>query len=208
MMPPVRDFTARVEHGLAELRRLDPNGRKVFAAQTHRSKLEPPVRETVVVEFERDHSIALPADYREFLIELGNGGAGPHYGVFRLGEMDDNVGHKAWKEGGLVGVPSRPFPHTEPWNLPEEELERIQESDDEILRTYWVPVNGAITICHHGCALRDWLVVSGPETGHVWHDATTDFAGWSPHALSQGGRMTFSDWYSAWLDEALRTVGA
>ena len=48
------------------------------------------------------------------------------------------------------------------------------------LRRYWVPVDGAIPVCHEGCAVRDWLVVSGPEAGRVWHDATADMKGWSP----------------------------
>jgi hypothetical protein len=35
-------------------------------------------------------------------------------------------------------------------------------------------------------ALRDWLVVSGPEAGHIWHDATADLAGWGRPTRSQG----------------------
>jgi SMI1/KNR4 family protein SUKH-1 len=208
MMAVMRDFTARVEHGLGELRRHDPNGKKVFGADTHRYLLQPPVHETVVAAFERKHSIRLPADYRAFLAELGNGGAGPYYGVFRLGEMDDNFDCKPWEVGELVGAPAKSFPHKEQWNLSADELERIQDSDDddEILRTYWTPVEGAIPLCHRGCALRDWLAVSGPEAGHVWHDATADFAGWSPHALPGGGHMTFADWYVAWLDKALQSA--
>lgn len=104
--------------------------------------------------------------------------------------------------------PPREFPHRTRWNLSSDELERIQASEDdaEILRTYWVAVDGAVPICHEGCALRDWLVVSGPEAGKVWHDATAEFDGWSPCLSADGRHMTFADWYVSWLDGALQSV--
>jgi hypothetical protein len=202
------DFTQRVRNGLNELRRRDPEGKRVFGASSHGYGLHPAVPEAEIRAWEHEHAIHLPPDYRAFLGQLGNGGAGPYYGVFKLGEMDDNFGFKVWEPGGLVGTLARPFPHAARWNLSPEELERIQasEDDDEILRTYWVAIDGAIPICHEGCALRDWLVVSGPETGNVWHDATADFNGWSPRAFSDGRHMTFADWYVSWLDGALRSA--
>lgn len=101
------------------------------------------------------------------------------------------------------------FPHTAPWNLPAQEIEELQrhEDDQEIIRRYWMPVIGAIPLCHEGCALRDWLVVTGPEAGHVWHDATADFEGWRPVMDSRGVRATFAAWYSDWLGAALAKLG-
>src|SRR5689334_12537626 len=85
----------------------------VFGADSHGFILSPPLTESVVQRFEAVHHVRLPHDYREFLITLGDGGAGPYYGVFRLGEMDDGHGFQNWKEGdGFVGVLSKPFPHT------------------------------------------------------------------------------------------------
>jgi hypothetical protein len=37
MMPIMRDFTTRVDHGLGELRRLDPEGKRVFGAEKRRA---------------------------------------------------------------------------------------------------------------------------------------------------------------------------
>jgi len=207
-MPDVEDLLRIVTPSLEELRQLDPKGARVFGAKRHRYVLHPPLEEEAVLRFERKHSIALPADYRAFVIELGNGGAGPYHGVFKLGEMDHNAGFKPWKLGESVGVPAKPFPHDEAWNLPQTDLERLQasEDDDETLLIYWVAINGAIPLCHEGCALRDWLAVSGPEAGHVWHDATADFEGWSPCTLPGRRRVTFADWYLAWLDKALQAA--
>jgi hypothetical protein len=205
----VNDFIDRVQRGLTELRARDPEGKRVFGAGSHRYVLNPAVPRASLAKFESKHLVTLPHDYRAFLQELGNGGAGPSYGVFKLGEMDDNFGFKRWKPGEMVGALDRPFPYRERWNLPADELERIQESEDdtEILRVYWVAMDGAIPICHEGCALRDWLVVSGPEAGHVWHDATADFGGWSPITFPDWRHMTFADWYLAWIEKALAETG-
>lgn len=198
-------FTERVREGLADLRKRDPKGRIVFGASSHLYRLCEPVVESDLCAFEATNEILLPAEYRTFLAELGSGGAGPYYSIFKLGEMDDADGLKPWTQGGLVGVLGRHFPHRDRWNLSESELERLYESDDdeEILRTYWIAVDGALPICHHGCALRDWLVVSGPEAGYVWHDATAEYGGWSPCARPDGRRMTFADWYLDWFDKAI-----
>lgn len=199
----------QIRAGLKRLQKEDPKGRRVFGASAHGYRLEPVVEERVVSAFESMHGIVLPADYRGFLTHAGNGGAGPHYGVFRLGEMDDGHGHAAWKSGGFVGDPRKPFPHREAWNLPRHELEALQDGEDEdlIFRTYWVPVDGAIPVCHEGCALRDWLVVSGPEAGRIWHDATADYQGWKPVTDASGAHLTFEAWYLRWLDEALGALG-
>ena len=44
--------------------------------------------------------------------------------------------------------------------------------DRELEAHYWDPaiMNGAIPICHKGCALRQWLVIHGEQRGFVWDD--------------------------------------
>ncbi len=51
---------------------------------------------------------------------------------------------------------------------------------------YFAPLDGAIPLATEGCALHEWLVVSGPEAGTVWRDARADFAGLHPwgHGVS------------------------
>jgi hypothetical protein len=67
-------------------------------------------------------------------------------------------------------------------------------------------VNGAIPICHEGCAYRDWLVVSGPEVGHLWRDARADQRGLYPVSIGKRKRVTFLQWYVDWLYKALETL--
>jgi hypothetical protein len=68
-------------------------------------------------------------------------------------------------------------------------------------------VAGVFPICHHGCALRDWLVITGPEAGQVWHDARVDEGGLRPYESTDRSRLTFTEWYLDWLDDALRSFG-
>lgn len=185
---------------------------QVFGANGHGFEVNEPLTETEVEMFEKKYRITLPEDYRGFLIHVGNGGAGPPYGIFRLGEMDDRFDSNRWEENdGFVGVLSEPFPHTEAWNdltgAPDYDLEDKAEVDRQVeafeMRYFDAKyVNGAIPICHIGCALRRWLVVTGPERGHIWCDGRADETGLYPLQLPNADRVTFIDWYLDWLRDA------
>ncbi len=185
---------------------------EVFGASSHRYKVNPPLSEDKLRAFEEKHGIILPDDYRNFLLIVGNGGAGPDYGLFKLGETDEGPDF-----GDFLGDLSKPFPHRQAWNdltgeppdfegeydsAEEEEYQRQIGAFDEI---YWNPhiMDGAIPICHQGCALRLWLVVNGPEKGNIWEDHRADYAGIMPLQTKNHKRVTFYEWYRAWLNEAL-----
>lgn len=59
-----------------------------FGADSHNYQLEPPASEATIVDFEERLGISLPEGYRDFLLWMGNGGAGPFYGLYSLGEAD------------------------------------------------------------------------------------------------------------------------
>jgi hypothetical protein len=217
----MEEVFASIRDALAALRE-SPRSLDVFGSQMHDFRTHPPLSEDAVREFERAHRITLPAEYRGFLIHVGNGGAGPAYGLFKLGEMDDGHGHAPWREdNGFVGVLSEPFPHSGPWNHlsgePEEDLERdlaegpeYEEAYSRWEEDYWSPanVNGAVPICHLGCAYRQLLVVTGPEAGNVWCDDRVDNAGLRPMEQPGRERVSFLGWYRSWLDEALAQLRA
>lgn len=182
-MPHTRRYAAgmfdvaEASRQLARLREADRNF-TVFGASSHRYEFEPRLPESELRVWEREHGIELPPEYRAFLSELGNGGAGPFYGVFPLGMWDGSGGPlESWVDA--AGDLRAPFPHREAWNLPPSRLERPEdfESDEEedawneaLDAEYYARslLNGAFWICHHGCALRTALVVTGPERGNVW----------------------------------------
>lgn len=167
--------------------------------------LNPPLEEAEVLAFESQHAISLPAEYREFLLTIANGGVGPVGGLERLGQF---AGSKWDQLPGLVGDLSTPFPYTEKWNaqpidgsLPVEE--QYQQQD-----RYWDTqhVNGAIPICDLGGGLRQLLIVTGPERGHIWFDDRADWQGLYPDSTDNGKRLSFFEWYRRWADQTLESI--
>jgi hypothetical protein len=189
-----------------------------FGAEAHGFLLNPTVAENDVLAFERHHQVVLPVDYRYFLTSIGNGGAGPYYGVFPLGEVDKGHGLRSWQEqDGIVGKLSRPFPFDDQWNdlagLPPEELLNSDEDDywrrnEEFEERYWSSslVNGAVPICHEGCAIRIWLVVTGSQKGRLWRDGRSEYTGLKPLQLADESAATFSSWYNEWLKQSMQRL--
>jgi hypothetical protein len=217
---------AAILHDLQRLRNAVQDGRfpvkllpDRIGARSHGFRPNPPLSEETVRAFEERHAVRLPVDYREFLICVGDGGAGPPCGVFKLGEYEG----EPWAErDGFIGVISKPFPHSEPWNdlsgVPawdeawpgdpnweEAEYERVR---DEWQAWYWdtTRMNGSVPINHQGCNHRLWLVVTGAEAGNVWCDERADQSGLFPLRMPGRERVTFLAWYRSWVDEALTLV--
>lgn len=88
-----------------------PNAAQVFGARGHRFELLPPLSEVEVAEAEQEFGVGLPADYRSFLLEVGAGGAGPHYGLYPL--QRDERGW-AWNEGRGYAVTTLCCPSRSP----------------------------------------------------------------------------------------------
>lgn len=203
---------------LDELRRIDRSF-ETFGSGEHRYRLEPPLSEAELGEFEGKHTISLPEPYRTFVSELSNGGPGPYYGLFPLGYFDAAGGPlERWKEGdGFAGNLSEPFPHSKTWNLSDARFNRPEyfETDEEeeawcraLDNEMWRPelVNGAFPICHQGCAIRNLLVVSGPERGNVWVDDRPNDGGIYPDDCGSQPGTPFLNWYLNWLDNSIAAL--
>lgn len=59
-----------------------------FGADQHEYQLKPPASAEAVAAFEARFHVSLPDGYRNFLLWMGNGGAGPFYGLYSLGETE------------------------------------------------------------------------------------------------------------------------
>ncbi len=220
------DVIEEIKLKLEKLRELDTTF-EVFGSSTHRYILNPVVDIQIVCEFERRYGCELPEVYRNFLLKLGNGGAGPSYGLFPLGIMDDGHGYSEWGEDFVN--PIKGFKFEDSYNdnsmlsrgAPEEssfesaseyELaydEWMDENYEELQMEYWLKhsLDGAVPICHHGCAYRSWLVVAeGTEYGNIWQDDTPDEGGVYPEKTDSNIRVNFGSWYLNWLDKSLREI--
>lgn len=164
------------------LRRTDP-GFTRFGSARHRYVLNEPLSESEVSAFEAHYDVCLPEEYRSFLLEVGDGGAGPFYGIFRL----DRTGLRH-PEDLLPGFLAGPFPHSAAWNEPGD---GSPEAEDK----YFDPshIRGSLNLSHQGCGYMVRLVLNGPQRGALWEDGRCSDAGITPFAPG------FADWYRGWL---------
>ncbi|MFO0555309.1 MAG: SMI1/KNR4 family protein [Polyangiaceae bacterium] len=169
-----------------------------------------PLAEAEVEAFEATHGVALPADFRAFLLQVSGGGAGPDYGLLGLAPaafdaLPSVVATLTTNEGEVFTAGTgkreplarpaevrRPFALSAAWspvdaprppNLPEDAN----------------PYDGCLVLSEIGCGYFHLLVVNGERAGEVWSDYTAADGALAPAAAS------FGQWYEGWLD---RTLGA
>lgn len=159
----------------------DPALLESFSAKKHSYRLNRPLAEADVAAFEAEHGVTLPDEYRRFVTELGDGGAGPSYGLQTLrGSFD-------WDESpdGFLTAPSHfaagvAYP-VGTWS---EDLDQ--------------PRQGSLAVVHHGCSDFTQLVVTGPGRGRL---VNINLDGWGRPVVAED--RDFLSWYERWLDELL-----
>lgn len=104
-----------------------------FGSEAHKYQLNPKLAESDLLDFEKKEGIQLPKSYRDYLKNIGNGGAGPAYGLYSLEDARNGAG----------------------WYPPINDLNN--KVGDE------VDYPGELLVCHHGCGLFSWLKLSGDE---------------------------------------------
>ncbi|MEU1377727.1 SMI1/KNR4 family protein [Streptomyces triculaminicus] len=201
-------MNARIWAGVRERVRALPYG----------DSLAEPLTAEELGELEAQIGVALPDEYRGFLRHVGAGGAG----IFLVRRVD---GSWLWEgDGAALTELSRlaePFPRTGPHAerlaaLVEAWPEESDHADGEAYEAAydawaeeWEPLlwsadrtPGAVVIAHLGCALREWLIVSGPERGRIWSDDRADGVDLAPLLDDKGEPATFARWYLDWLEQA------
>ena len=78
---------------LARARQMDPEC-QMFGASKHQYRLNLPIEASFVRSVEAEYGFSLPEDYFRFITEIGDGGAGPDYGI----------GQKPWGRAVSGGV--------------------------------------------------------------------------------------------------------
>lgn len=186
-----------------ELKNLD-KGLDIFGASNHKYILNEKLREEEIIAFESKYSIGLPKEYRDFLKHVGNGGAGPYYGLQTL--ADSLYADLDYKRPGELVDPTVPFPFSEPWNMKfdgaSEDEEAYEIFSAEYFSERWE--TGILRICNYGCGVSLNLVVNGPEKGNIWVDDRGNDGGIYPDPFfEQTGKTSFIEWYMMWLDNSL-----
>ena len=70
-----------VERILEQARRMDPK-LELFGVSDHQYRLGSPVDLSFVLSIEEEYHFRFPEDYVQFITEVGDGGAGPGYGLY------------------------------------------------------------------------------------------------------------------------------
>lgn len=195
---------------LVKLKKIDGKGFfkrnpfQLFGSEEHQYQLHYPLSEKEILNFEKINQIQLPVAYRNFIKDIGNGGAGPAYGVFRLQDwaFELDIENKNFL--------NKEFPHKEKWNLifSDNENDEYNVESNEFVAwelEYFSEeyVYGSIRICHYGCAIYYILVVSGIEKGNMWVDARATDEGIYPVQSETKSRYNFAEWYNEWMAESL-----
>jgi hypothetical protein len=80
---PPEDFAGTVREAVALFRARDPERRR-FGARRHDYRFRAPIAAARLAELEAEANVRFPDDYREHLLALGDGGAGPYHGLLPL----------------------------------------------------------------------------------------------------------------------------
>ena len=158
----------------------------VFGARAHRYQLNEPLSLAEVEQFEREHGITLPEDYVDFMTEIGNGGAGPYYGIHPLGA-------KQSIDLDLIGQPSPLKPRNEWSGTGWSDDKLVDDAMDDEEEEY----PGLLNIGEQGCSYETMLVITGEYRGKVIYidlDSQKTFFTYEAN---------FLDWYERWLDETI-----
>lgn len=176
----------RVDRIVDKLARVRAQKLKCFGSESHCFRLNPPLDEAKILEFESRHGIHLPPDYRAFLQFAGNGGAEPYYGLYPLENWNDFA---EWviddPIDGFLALPCPLYP----------ELPRDDDWEEQI--SALSPYQGTLSLGSQGCTYMMQLVVTGAYAGRVVY---VDADGQAPYMVCNSD---FLEWYERWLDELL-----
>ncbi len=189
---------------LERVRQIDPKC-QMFGASNHRYRLNPPAEAEVVRRAEAEYGFSMPEDYVRFITEIGDGGAGPDYGIgsFQMFlKPNKNHGVERFRQSCRLSL-ARPF---EPRPMAPEEVEEYsictKEAYDENPESYFTfyggdhddlcDTQGFYTLGTHGCQWDFGLITAGPYRGQVFD---TDNEG-AYRFLAR----SFDEFYQKWLD--------
>ena len=164
-------------------------------------RLNPPLSEQEVVQFENKHGITLPEAYREFLLHAGDGNHEFYYrNITPLKDTDR-----------FNPLDEKPLRLNEPFPFTGKTGKYIIE---EIMYRYYPVAMVREILCDevHGCLLLNYegygtshiaLVVTGEQRGNIWHveDMVHPFYEVSGNTLVTS--FSFLDWLEHTLDQEL-----
>lgn len=190
---------------LNHARHIDPNY-EIFGASEHQYKLNPPIRKSFVREVEKRYGFQLPEDYFKFITEIGDGGAGPDYGIrpftsflIRGGSPTVEKFNEAYRyslANLFVPLQMQAYEVEHYAITTKEAYERnperyfIYENDDD-----WCDTDGFFVLGTHGCQWDFGIITAGEMYGQIF-DTDNEYAyAFVSHSFDEF-YQDFLDWIS------------
>ncbi|CEP95517.1 Uncharacterised protein [[Clostridium] sordellii] len=202
-----------IKNKLEKLKNFDKNY-CVFGSINHKYKLNNTLSKSELKQFEKINNITLPKEYANFLLEIGNGGAGPDYGLIgitpkQLAKRYCRFSYTFRFSGDFVPNTYDHCTMIEDDDLSCEDchkrfscVDAFYEDDFECTDDYISGyLDGTLNINHMGCGLESRLILNGPEFGNVWINDPDQL--FTPRRTLTKDRLSFYDWYENWLDSQL-----
>ncbi len=185
----------RIKKKLEEAKRKDA-GLVVFGASSHQYKVHEKLAKKELADWQAKHQIKLPEPYAQLLTKVGNGGAGPYYGLYPLEKAT------AYTDEHALAAKCVLYPEMskEEWNhlvgaLIHDEDIPDTEYDDARNRV----LGGMLCIGTQGCEYDMYLVLDGVHKGKIVYTSEV----YADHPFFFVYEDSILDWYERWLDEII-----
>ncbi len=163
---------------------------KEFGAARHGYRMNETLGAEAIASFEAEAGVTLPEEFSEFLQVVGNGGAGPYYGIAPLRP-------RPYADTLRSACMLSPDMTQQQWNERTAFLEDPKMPQAEKDRRLSELYGGLLEIGMMGWTFEMRLVLTGPYRGRiVYIDRTHQIPFFTYEA-------NFLEWYERWLDEII-----
>lgn len=174
---------------------------KVFGAERHKYRLNPTVSPEEVAHFEANYHVKLPKEYAFFLTQVGNGGAGPYYGLYPLEKLPMYTEYlDRYTDQDAEGLPAFIDRRMTDQDWREAMGRADGAPDDEAYDAVMREVcSGLLVIGTQGCTYDNALMWKGSEQGRIVCFDWNLEPEYGPFFTG----LSFLDWYTAFFQEIL-----
>lgn len=168
----------------------------VFGASSHKYKVYEVLTAKELADWQAKNQVTLPEPYAQFLMKVGNGGAGPYYGIYSIEKATSYTERNAFTTKCVL----HPRMTKEKWNHLIEPLISDEDiSDPEYDAARDRVMGGMLCIGTQGCEYDMYLVLEGKHRGKIIYTAVF----YPDHPFFFVYEDNFLDWYERWLDEII-----
>ena len=173
---------------------------EVFGATSHKYQFNPVATMEEVMAFEEKYGLKLPEAYVAFLTKVGNGGAGPYYGLYSLKQVESY--NSEWLHQDASRTPMIDKSLTmEKWNAAISDDDELLDEDadeqwDEFMAGLYA---GMLIIGTQGCTYDNVLMCKGSEAGKIVYIDWNLEKNYPPFLTG----MTFEEWYGRFFEEII-----